>query len=58
MRFTFNQFKLEILDILVFEYIGDFSGAIDDIAELVADQKLVVLNVKGKGTCAATMLPR
>jgi hypothetical protein len=58
MRFIFNQLKLEILDILMFEYIRHFSGAIDDIAEHVADQKLVVLNVKGKGTCAATILPR
>lgn len=48
MRFIFDQFELEILDILMFEYVGHFSGAIDDIAELVADQKLVVLGLKIK----------
>jgi hypothetical protein len=32
-----NELELEILDIFVFEDIGDFCGAIDDVAELVAD---------------------
>ncbi len=37
MGLILNELELEILDIFVFEDIGDFCGAIDDVAELVAD---------------------
>lgn len=48
MWFVFDQFELEITNIFVFEKIGDFCGTVDDKAELVAEEELVVLKMRGE----------
>lgn len=43
MRFAIDEFELQVANVFVLEDVGDLGGAVYDEAELIADEKLIVL---------------
>ena len=55
--FFLFDFEFLVLDAMLFEQVGDFGCAVDNVGELVDEEELEVLSEKAS-TKATTLLPR